>query len=312
MAQPLNDLLKRLDDVPDSFINSIETYENKLVREILALVELLERKDGEIILSSQNLAKIDTIASDLRNFMFNGEYAQIISTFANEFNLQKALTSDYFLSTFDSFSPKSLYDEAYRIAFAKELSLFSSEAINQVFITPIVGNLEAAITGKQTFKDLTDAIYDFVKGQEQLEGQLTRYVKLRAKDSFTIVNRTYSQVISTDLDVQFYQYLGGLIKDSRCFCVERAGKYFHKVQVQLFGAKKDLGSCRTESQGVIRWDGMAKGTNESTIFNFAGGYNCNHTFVPVSAISVPKEILRGAISNGWYKPSKKELELLGI
>jgi hypothetical protein len=49
---------------------------------------------------------------------------------------------------------------------------------------------------------------------------------------------------------------------------------------------------------------MRKGTNESTIFTFVGGYNCQHDLLPLTIKQVPESALNRAIEKGYYKPKK--------
>ena len=65
-------------------------------------------------------------------------------------------------------------------------------------------------------------------------------------------------------------YSGGLVKDSRAFCVARAGKEFTTAEV--------LGWPKDEK---YKWDGMIAGTNESNIFAYRGGWSCRHILAPV-------------------------------
>lgn len=313
MAETLTQKLNRLDEVPDAFISSIEKYEKKLLDEILELLDILERDErGYIIYNTANQFNIDTIANRIRYFMFNGEYADIVESFANEFDIQLELNNKYFTDTFDEFTPKDIYADTFRITKRKQLELFNTGAINEIFMTPLNDNLQAAITGKMNYRQFRKSIKNYVLGQEQLEGQLTRYVKQVAKDSFSVYDRTYTQAVSSDLNVQFYQYIGGLVKDSRCFCIDRSGKYYSKGEIEQFGNKENLSTCREESRGIVRWQGMYRGTNATTIFNFAGGYNCNHTWTPVSIFSVPKVVIERNIKSGLVKIDKKTRDLLGI
>jgi hypothetical protein len=57
---------------------------------------------------------------------------------------------------------------------------------------------------------------------------------------------------------------------------------------------------------------MARGTNESTIFTYVGGYNCQHSLAPVSVFIVPIEQVRSSIEMGYFKPTASERELLEL
>jgi hypothetical protein len=57
---------------------------------------------------------------------------------------------------------------------------------------------------------------------------------------------------------------------------------------------------------------MNRATDSTTIFAYRGGYNCQHSILPVSEAAVPKEVLKEAIAKGFYSPSLKTRKLLGI
>ena len=60
----------------------------------------------------------------------------------------------------------------------------------------------------------------------------------------------------------------------------------------------------------FNWQGKMYGTNESTIFVTAGGYNCQHSIMPVSVFAVPKADIERNIKNGNFEPSAVEQRLL--
>ena len=76
------------------------------------------------------------------------------------------------------------------------------------------------------------------------------------------------------------------LDDSREFCVERAGNYYHKDEVSAWAN--------------LDWQGKRRGTTESTIFIYAGGYRCLHQIIYVSELVVPDEVVRRAKTKGIY------------
>jgi hypothetical protein len=95
-------------------------------------------------------------------------------------------------------------------------------------------------------------LQDFALGSAEKDAALTRYAQLYARDSFNIFNRNYSQIIANDLDVQYFEYFGQVIKDTRPFCMERVGKTFSKAEI--------------ESWASLSWQGKNPNTDKSTVF----------------------------------------------
>jgi hypothetical protein len=60
------------------------------------------------------------------------------------------------------------------------------------------------------------------------------------------------------------------------------------------------------------WAGENQSTNEQTIYNFAGGYNCQHSILPVTIDQVPVEVIREAVDKWGYEPTQFERDELGI
>lgn len=60
---------------------------------------------------------------------------------------------------------------------------------------------------------------------------------------------------------------------TRPFCKARAGKFFHRSEVEAWAS--------------MDWAGKMAGTDARTIFVTRGGYNCQHSLLPVSKFAVP-------------------------
>jgi hypothetical protein len=71
--------------------------------------------------------------------------------------------------------------------------------------------------------------------------------------------------------------------------------YFHRNEVAGWGRGEGVGECG------FPWAGMFKGTNEATIFVYVGGYNCQHSLLPVSEAIVPPEDVARAKSKGYIE-----------
>ncbi len=81
-------------------------------------------------------------------------------------------------------------------------------------------------------------------------------------------SREYNQVVSDDLNLQYYTYVGTRRESSRQWCIARKGRYFKKSEV-LSWIKQN-------------WDGKIPGTNQNTIFSYCGGYGCVDEFYPIT------------------------------
>lgn len=178
------------------------------------------------------------------------------------------------------------------------------------FIAPMYEKFKNSIVNQGRFDDLFSELQQYVLGDEKTKGQLERYVKQINSDVLTQFTANYTKILTEDIGMEFYVYTGNLQGDSRCFCEQRANKYFHRMEIEAWG-NGDVGEAVDENCGYP-WQGMIKGTNGSNIFTYRGGWNCEHTFVPVLTLRTPREVVIRAIDKGYYIPSEIVKEKLGI
>lgn len=307
MAETLLQLIdrknQRLEDVPDKFQSNVEKLQRRLYNRITELIGQLETRDGQIVMSEANLLRVQTINDELKQVLNGREYIEAIRKFTNEFDTQKAINDQYFRKAFGSdFSQVGIANELVKNSQRNAFELLAGAPAEQNFLIPIRTQLENAVSSGASFQDTIKGIRETVEGTPEADGRLLRYSKQVSWDAFALSDRAYTNAVAEDLDVEWFRYSGGIVKDSRCFCVERDRQYFHFKEIEAFGRMEDLGECNT-GEG---WQGMMVGTNESTIFIVAGGYNCRHTWSPVSIFIVPRDVILRNMSNGNYEPSDFE------
>ncbi len=88
----LNELVKkkidRLDSVPDELLSVIDRQNEALFKQLLSDLGRLEMKDGKLVASKENLARINAIIENLQKVFFGKEYVEAIKTFAKEIGIQ--------------------------------------------------------------------------------------------------------------------------------------------------------------------------------------------------------------------------------
>ena len=277
LQQIIAEKSNRLEAIPNKLINSVDKIQKGIFEELMGLIESLDTKDGKILLNKKNLVKIEGIVGKLSESVFGGEYIEAIESFARE----KVFS--------DEFIEKALYDNILKGAQRNAVELLSEAGINTAFTVPLKNILTTSVSTGQSFGDTVKALRTFIEGNSEIDGTLLRHVKQVARDGFSFADRQYTNIIANDLGVEWYLYSGGRVTDTREFCRLRQGLYFHKKEVEKWANSP--------------WQGKASGTTSSTIFTFAGGYNCMHSILPVSKFSVPKEVIQRNINNGNYKVS---------
>lgn len=291
------DKTNRLTSVPKAFVNTVEQLEAKIMKSIEELVSNLSTSGGNFILDEKNMALIESLNQRMKDVIFTEEYEKGLTNFIKEFKTQAALTNEYFQTLDASFDIKPVYESVLKSTQRNAIELLSEDAFTQALNLPLKQALESSITNKQPFNELMESLRVIIRGDDTIDGRLISHVKRVAYDSFSVSDRAYTNTIAVDLGLEFYRYSGGSVDETRCFCEQRKGKYFHREEIKAWGRKENLGECST-GKG---WAGMNTNTSESTIFFYAGGYSCKHSILPVSTKSVPREVIERAIAAGYYQ-----------
>ena len=264
--------LARVESVPDELITAVDKNNAALYRELLVLLDGLE-VDENGRLTPNNIARIEAIAQTMRQSILGGEYRDAVLAFAREWNEMGVLNIQLMQQSFD-ITDKELYRQVLLYSQRNAVDLLMATGVDERFIVPFKDILARSSTSGATIGEASQTLKDFIEGTDELEGTLTRYVSQMSRDLFAIADAQYLNTIAEDVDVEWYRYSGGTVKDSREFCVERAGGYYRKAEVMSWGL-------------IPEWQGRNRNTTPRTIFDYRGGYNCIHIIVPVDESIVP-------------------------
>lgn len=291
----INERLNRIDSIPDKFINGVGSIQAEIFAELIAILGELNLGES-FVLNEANLARIEELMNRYYQSLRSGKYGQYVSWYISQIDEQKNLIDEF----------ANLEYNAAASAVAEGVFLSSKKiAIRQLlgddfktnFINVVRDNLISSIEGQANFTEMVQNMSALFDGQQR-NAQMLNWTKQIASDRFAITDRAYGAAIATDLDLVFFQYLGGLVKDSRTFCIDRVNKFFHVNEARAW-AKLD-------------WAGKFRNTNEENILQWCGGWRCNHVPVFRSLSSVPRVDIERNISNGNFTPSKAEKSLLNL
>lgn len=300
--------IRLIENSPNKFYSSVAKEQEKLLKELNKLLGELDTKDGVILVNNANLEKIDSITKKIKkSFYKKGGYVDSVDVFVTEMDEVKTLTDQYYKEGFGAFNgakATALY-KTKRSNTIEVLSAISS--MDSAIFNPIKQTISDGVTNGTTYKELIDNISLTVTGNDEVDGKLQKYAKQIAGDAFSTTERNYTKEIAGVFNVQFYRYTGGEVTDTRCFCGERNGNYYHVNEIISWGNGENIGGgCG------YPWQGMYKETNSGNIMSWLGGYNCKHSLIPVSLILVPEADIIRAIEKGFFKPTKAEIELLQL
>ena len=92
------------------------------------------------------------------------------------------------------------------------------------------GVVVAAIHGGFTFSELANALMRFFLGAKGATGRLQQFWRTYAYDLFNKAAEIKNEQFRRGLNLQWFLYVGDIIKDSRKFCVAKAGGVFAVIE----------------------------------------------------------------------------------
>jgi hypothetical protein len=308
--QSLKDKIDALTRVPDVWARRIEAYQPKLFTHLTKLLDAIELDGNAFAMTPSNFARVTEVMDGMREFMTRGEYAEIVKDFNSEIIKQNARTVNYFGTVIGGEpSITSFAAATYQTKRAQAIeSVLSNTSLDGFLLTDLKATLTDAVATGSRYSNALESVRGLVTGTTEAEGTLLRYSRVIVSDTFATTDRAFTTIVAKDLGLTWYRYVGGEIATTRCFCDARNDRFFHENEIKAWGRLEDIGECKNKNG----WAGRMPDTTENTIFTNAGGYNCQHSILPVSIFAVPKIDIQNAIEKGYYTPNafeKKELKL---
>jgi len=262
----------------DAFQKDVAEYQSFVYRRVMSVVKEIGLARGGIIkASTDNLKLIANLENDIAKAFRSKDCEEKLKKFLGTFDEMTIFHNRYLKFIDSTFNEgKNIY--AFVLNSAKQLTLdsLSTAGLDVALINPIKNILNSNITTGANYGDLIEQLRLEILGDPQNLGKYERYVKQITTDSLNQFSRNYLQTATNDLGLEWFYYSGTTRQTTRPFCRERAGKYWHQSEIEAW-ADRD-------------WKGKIPGTNKSSIFTYAGGFNCNHQFIPVSETIVPAEV----------------------
>lgn len=281
------------------FAKQVDKTQGAIFAELQVLLNRLElNADGTIKQNQANrkiLAKADQA---LERAIKGSGYYSALDTTSSSIGSLTGVNGAYFKTLVDGFSPNAQYIKTLQKQTITQLEdMLANDGLEAVVKAPIRNILNQNINTGASYTDLLKQLRTFVTGDEKVDGKLLRYSKQITTDSLFNYSRGFQEAVSQNTGLEWTQYVGGAVKDSRNFCRSRMGGYYKKEDVEKW-AKQN-------------WAGKREGTTSSTIFIYAGGYNCRHQIVYVSEAAVPHTNKDAKKLIAKAKESGPELQKMG-
>ena len=271
----------RLETIPDAFSSRMVRIQRAKFNDVIRLLDELDYKNGFIVVNDANILKIEAITEQIKDVLTGAEYEKAVGELMQEFDNPAAINYKYFEAIDPRFEVPAISNNILR-AKKNESILSLLNSTDQYLTNPMRQSLSNSVLSGGSRSDLLDTFRDLIEGDPETVGRLERATRQVVSDTFALSDRAITNEVAEQLGMKFYLYTGGLLKSTRPFCKARNGKFFKKSEVESWGANPS-------------WAGAMEGTDDKTIFQTAGGYNCQHSILPVSEAVVPDEVRnRGA------------------
>jgi len=301
LSELIAEKTRRLTTVPDAYLTEVEKAQKRLFPQIVDILRQLQvDAAGNIILNASNLTLASDVKALVQDILSQSEYITAVREFAIQMSEQGKVSNELFAKAFDGFTPAPIAEALLKTTQRNAVDLMVNAIGNQRFADVVRENIETAISSNAGFTETVRQLQAIVTGDEEVDGKLLQYNKQIAHDTFAIADRNYTSAVSEELEAEWFFYSGSEIETTRPFCASRHNQYFYYREIEQW----------PETAGD--WAGRIPGTNSSTIYSYAGGYNCRHSIIPVSIRRVPPRKVLEAIEKYGFEPTQAESELLGL
>lgn len=264
------EIIKSIQRLQDDLITGLDdklpVIFKDLSDQVIAIADTLDFDPKKRV---ENLQKLRSLKTQITNTITaNVAYQAGVKEVLNGFKELKKLSDSYYSLLIDGYSAKSeLYKQILVSNIQITQDLLLGAGIRENFGNAISEVLKENIAGNTSRTNLNKVLRNFIKGTDTEKAYLNRYIKQTTNDSVMVFSREYNSVVSSDLNLNFYAYVGTRIDTSRQFCDARAGRYFKRAEVESWAS---LGN----------WSGRMPGTTKTTIFLSPGALGVDMSCTP--------------------------------
>jgi hypothetical protein len=254
-----------LDTIGEDFGKKVDKSQEELLAILLLLLSRLSYDtEGNLVSSTDNYARVEALMAEFKDAVSRSSYYDALVFLANRIDKQADLTKEYYKKL--GLDPGLASEVGYEEQMA---SMFDDLTNLETNLYAYIRNFILASIASGSARSLLEGgVGDImVGGGPDKKGRLFNMAVLTADTMFAVIDRSFTYALGKALGIKKFRYAGGLVNDSRPFCVARDGKVFDEGAIRSWGRLGD-------------WKGKIPGTDEATIFVYLGGYRCRHWLVP--------------------------------
>lgn len=266
----------------EQYAKSILAVEAKLYDDLVTVLRFVDLdSEGYIKQNAGNRQILRAAQKQFDTTINDSGYQTAVERHLSVIGKIDAINESYFQSVSSAFKPNRVFIKSLQTNAINAVNEFILQDGLQAYVgIPLREILSTNINSGGSYSGMLRQLQEFIKGSPKNESRLMSYSKTYLSDTLFDYSRAYQAAVTQDLGLVWFFYSGGVTtsgkgsKGSREFCLERVDKYFHKTEV--------------EAWANLEWAGKKAGTTKSSIFIFAGGWNCKHSLIPVHESVVPQ------------------------
>lgn len=276
-----------IDDADNVFIRGIDKTQQVLYDKFLKLFKDLELDaDGYILNNQINRGILQEAGRVFNQSIREANFKQTVEDFAGTVYEIDGANEEYFSTLSSAFKPnRAFISSLQRQTITNIENLLLNSGLESQVKGPLLTILSQNINSGGSYSGFLEQLRENILGMEN-EGKLMRYSRGIMNDSLFQYSRAYQQSVTSDLGLEWYMYSGGITEKTREFCADHSEEFYHQAEVEAWASED--------------WTGQIAGTTESSIFIFAGGWNCRHSIIPVDISIVPQDVIQRNIDSGNY------------
>jgi hypothetical protein len=292
------ELLLLIDSRVEDFIAAMPAIERRAFERIQEIAKDLEIDSrGRIKPSVANVKIVARVKQEItRLIATDPAFKEPLKELTSAFKDIDALQQQYFAVLVKKYSPPRVLQEIRLQVIDSLVESFSRDAVSINISNQIRDVLVQNVTTGGSYTSFLRQIRTALTTKETSEGVLSRYAKTITTDSLNIYSRQYKRLVSQDLGLVWFKYVGSLRETSRPFCramIEAKADCMPYVHISQFPELLRGVICGKQTPLSKKTGlpvGMKAETNVSNFQDLAGGHSCNHELAPVSAALVPKSL----------------------
>lgn len=285
-----DDLLKEIDDYINGFNDSVSGIQEDILNKINLFIKDLTVKNGNVVASMDNLRKIKQLKPLIEKAILSPAYQESVSEFVDSFNSVSKIQDSFFAGMVEDYTAPVVLAEVRKIAVNDTIDKLTERGLGQV-TNQISDLIKTNITSNASYAKLVKQTRDFLTDTKTGDGALVKYAKGITTDALNQYSANYTKIITDDLGLDYFGYVGALVGHSRQLCKDLVAKhYIHKSEIPEIVKGLINGEQIPLNSKTGLPVGMIPGTDASNFQTLRGGYGCNHQMMPISKFRVPKEI----------------------